>query len=89
MNPESMLELKSTIKNFQKDYKFAVKFVTAFPQPTASGVVDGKNAPSKGGLMVDGWLGKNGWAAFKWAHKNATDSGVELWQGWVQGGKDI
>lgn len=88
-NPQLMVKLKSAVRKFQGDYKYAIKYLTAWPAPSPTGVVDGKSAPVKS-LSKDGWIGPNSWKGFKWAYKGGTSyPNTDIWQDWVTAGKSL
>ncbi len=90
-NPQLMLGMKKAVKQFQRDYKHAVNCLTEAPMPSPfAGIIDGRTAPRKS-LKVDGWIGPNTWAGFKWAYEQAAVkmAGGDNWKLWVQCGKDL
>jgi hypothetical protein len=76
---------REAIEDFQKDYKYVVKYLTEWPQ-----MLHGEPVPKapREKLGVDGWIGQNTWPGLKWAHGKIWGQGQD-WQEWVDAGKGL
>lgn len=90
-DPRLMVDVRNTVRQFQRDYGHAVNFLSQFPQTGSGGTADGTAAPRQS-LGVDGWIGPQTWPAFKWAYAQITkfpNYQGNVWRDWIEGGKQV